>query len=76
MGRAQEAPALEVRRCSAMPEVEAKMDREVRKTLRDLAKYEMPKSCCCCRPISRSRAAADTEDEREAEGGGAALRRS
>ncbi len=26
-----------------LPEVEAKMDREVRKTLRDLAQYEMPK---------------------------------
>ena len=29
--------------CSRLPEVEAKMDREVRKTLRDLAQYEMPK---------------------------------
>jgi long-chain acyl-CoA synthetase len=26
-----------------LPEVEAKMDREVRKTLRDLAQYEIPK---------------------------------
>ena len=42
--RSQRLPAADDRSaCCALPEVHAKMEREVRKTLRDLAQFEMPK---------------------------------